>query len=367
MYISKAEAPTHISFLPFIISILKMGLGKTIQSIASMSAFKGDWPLLVISPAVATNNWKAELLKWLKANKNSKKDDGSLVLNDHNIVMLTSGNDDIETHLKSKDKQVFIASYETIYALVNRKQLQGGMFKAVIIDESHNLIKVTGKRAKAISEIVTKAHRRLLLTGTPALSDPNELRSQISLLEANENEIDNSSFITYINGWKNGDDLEKLLKASEFSTLVNRWMTRRLKDDVTNLPPKTREFVLVDTRNQDIQSKTETFLKNSQGKLANILREASESDDDEIANDECKRCPLVHLRHETGMAKVPSVSKELEGFINNKDNEKMKICIFAHHKDVLDALEESGESLTMDSLTKCLKLRFSFSFLNSFL
>lgn len=368
LYISKAEEPTHISFLPFI-SILKMGLGKTIQSIASMSAFKEDWPLLIICPAVATTNWKAELLKWLKENKNSKKDDGTLVLNDHNIVMLTNWNDSIATQIEAKDKEkVFIASYERATKLVGENKLQAGMFKAVIIDESHNLKSGRAKRTQAISKIATEAKRKLLLSGTPALSDPKELRSQISLLEANKNEIGNSSFIKYIDdGSKNEDDLGKLLNASEFGTKLNMLMKRRLKDDVTNLTPKTREFVLVDTGCKDIESRAQSFLKTSKGRLASIMREAAEYDDNEIACNEFEGSPLVDMRLKTGMAKVPRVLEELNGFINNEDNKEMKLCIFARHKAVLNALEASGESLTMDSLTKCLKLRFSDSFLNSFL
>lgn len=342
----------HISLLPFI-SLLKMGLGKTIQSIASMSAFSDDWPLLIICPAVAAPNWKAELLKWLKENKNSKKDDGLLVLNDHNVVMLNNRNDVIE---KSEDKLVFIASYEKATKLVREKKLIAGMFQALIIDESHKLSSKQTLRTKAISQIAAGARRILLLSGTPALSDPKELNPQISLLEANKDndEIGNSSLMTHNdNGGKSADDLDKLLNASQVSTMLNLKMIRRLKCNVTKLPTKTREFVQIDTGCEGIVSSTQTFLRTSKGRLANIMRVAAESDDYEIADTDTEsRSQLVEMRLKTGKAKVPRVLEELNGFINNEHNKGMKLCIFAHHQIVLDMLEAEGESLTMDSFTK---------------
>ena len=43
----------------------EMGLGKTIQSIASMCCYSDEWPLLVFSPSSARYHWEAEFLNWL--------------------------------------------------------------------------------------------------------------------------------------------------------------------------------------------------------------------------------------------------------------------------------------------------------------
>ena len=43
----------------------KMGLGKTLQAIASSYYYKNDWPMLVITPASIKYPWIEELEKWL--------------------------------------------------------------------------------------------------------------------------------------------------------------------------------------------------------------------------------------------------------------------------------------------------------------
>mmetsp|Transcript_3382 Transcript_3382/g.4128 ORF Transcript_3382/g.4128 Transcript_3382/m.4128 type:complete len:93 (-) Transcript_3382:155-433(-) len=42
-----------------------MGLGKTIQSIAAMTCYESEWPILVVCPSSARYNWEQEFLHWL--------------------------------------------------------------------------------------------------------------------------------------------------------------------------------------------------------------------------------------------------------------------------------------------------------------
>ena len=42
-----------------------MGLGKSIQAIASMSVFHDEWPLLVLTPSSARYHWESEFQHWL--------------------------------------------------------------------------------------------------------------------------------------------------------------------------------------------------------------------------------------------------------------------------------------------------------------
>ena len=52
-------------------------------------------------------------------------------------------------------------------------------FKVVILDESHYVKNPSAARTENVVDIVKKAKRRILLTGTPALARPSELYSQI--------------------------------------------------------------------------------------------------------------------------------------------------------------------------------------------
>ena len=54
--------------------------------------------------------------------------------------------------------------------------------KVVILDEAHFIKDYKTARYKSSEKISTKAKRLILLSGTPALSRPIELYSQISLI-----------------------------------------------------------------------------------------------------------------------------------------------------------------------------------------
>jgi len=45
--------------------ILQMGLGKTLQAIATAYYYKAEWPLLIVVPASLKYQWVEELEKWL--------------------------------------------------------------------------------------------------------------------------------------------------------------------------------------------------------------------------------------------------------------------------------------------------------------
>jgi hypothetical protein len=51
----------------------------------------------------------------------------------------------------------------------------------VIVDESHYLKNTKTKRTKAVLPVLQRAKRVVLLSGTPALSRPNELFTQVTL------------------------------------------------------------------------------------------------------------------------------------------------------------------------------------------
>ena len=55
----------------------EMGLGKTVQAIAIASAYKSDWPLLVVCPSSLRSMWAQEILRWL---------DGLVSVEDVNVL-----------------------------------------------------------------------------------------------------------------------------------------------------------------------------------------------------------------------------------------------------------------------------------------
>ena len=219
----------------------EMGLGKTVQAIAAMSAYsREDWPLLVLCPSTARYHWEVEFRHWLgvgsmermaadaavatevgeggvdwAVNDDDGRDDrgggagdvdptfpggvtslpgrpsiemdvatmkdGSITfLERGNINVLTSGRDSI---LKSDGStRVVICSIGLIVNLVMSGRIRPGMFRAIVVDESHLLKSNNAKRTKVVLPLLSSARRCLLLSGTPAFAKPSELWPQLSVL-----------------------------------------------------------------------------------------------------------------------------------------------------------------------------------------
>lgn len=82
----------------------------------------------------------------------------------------------------SMDGLINIVSYDIAASSKLAPKLAAKKFNIIIIDESHMLKNNRTKRSKAIIPMCRIAKRVLLLTGTPALSRPKELYTQIQIL-----------------------------------------------------------------------------------------------------------------------------------------------------------------------------------------
>lgn len=145
------------------------GLGKTIQSISVAAVYRQEWPFLVISPSSARYHWENEIL----ASFNSE-DERNWIERGQVQVML-SGSQPIR-----KDIKALIISYDLVDR-IHEKLTQVG-FQVVIADECHMLRNQNTKRSKATLPILRAASRAILLSGTPALSRPKELWSQLNVI-----------------------------------------------------------------------------------------------------------------------------------------------------------------------------------------
>jgi len=146
-----------------------MGLGKTIQSIASMSVYHDEWPLLILTPSSARYHWAAEFMNWLgsESSVNDKKDtsdkpdystsdDGEKsdsyeeehdtiiepkkpmrLLKESEIHVMIAGKEKV---FPTSDTRIVICSYGLATSLVESGKLHKGLFKCAIVDERLVLI-----------------------------------------------------------------------------------------------------------------------------------------------------------------------------------------------------------------------------------
>lgn len=248
----------------------EMGLGKTIQAIAVACVYKAEWPLLVMCPSSARYHWEAELLKWLDRDV-LKKEEIQVVKAGRERLHETSKVVILSYSLALRLKEVLRAPVRSAGVAVGHRQQ--ARFRVVVADECHYLKNAGAQRTKELLPLLAEATRAILLSGTPALSRPRELWTQLNVLNGRA-WSDMSSFIRrYCTGgrgrktsgpgkkWQgrgqgaaNLRELHEMLKA----TVMVR---RRKKDILTGLPPKRRTFHKLTVPEQAIRGKLEGTLE----------------------------------------------------------------------------------------------------------
>ena len=207
----------------------EMGLGKTLQALTVAYYYRDQWPLLIICPSSLRFNWSKEIESWLLP-----------LVQPHEINIIMQGK-------KEFDKLVNIVSYDLALKMVDK--ISNKKFKVVIADECHYLKNVQAQRTSAILPVLKSSPHAIMITGTPALSRPSELYTQLSALL--EPKCDWLTRMEYIYRYCDAQDTVHTIvdKGSsnlrELNFLLSRTiMIRRQKSSVLNeLPPKYRSWL----------------------------------------------------------------------------------------------------------------------------
>ncbi|KAH9492456.1 SWI/SNF- matrix-associated actin-dependent regulator of chromatin sub A-like protein 1 [Bulinus truncatus] len=276
-----------------------MGLGKTLQALCIAAYYKSEWPLLVVSPSSVRFDWSQQIKKWLP----------SVV--DINVV--ETGKDSAVSGL------VNIISYDLLSK--KDKELKKQSFKVIIMDESHFLKSPKAVRTKSALPLLKTANRVILLSGTPALSRPSELFSQIIAVCPNVFNFHDYG-VRYCNakqmpwGWdysgsSNMQELQLFLE--------KKIMIRRMKKDVlSQLPSKTRHLVFLNIKKCKSLSNVSKIMSNNHLKSQD------------------RREMLLQYFHETCRVKLDSVRQYILDLIESDK----KFLIYAHHTEMMDSIEE---------------------------
>ncbi|XP_063700363.1 SWI/SNF-related matrix-associated actin-dependent regulator of chromatin subfamily A-like protein 1 [Culicoides brevitarsis] len=283
----------------------EMGLGKTYQAIALADFYNNDWPLLVCTTAAMRETWASKIRELLPK------------VNPQRIICVTSGNDP-----ELESARVVITSYSLMESLVSI--LMQKKFGVIIMDESHTVKNNKAKRTNVAEDLCKNAKRVILLSGTPALSRPKELFSQINMLAPGF-----ASFKDYSTrycaghqtrfGWNadgstNLEELNLLLK--------KKFMIRRTKDDCLNdLKEKNRESVILDASLIKSEDKAIT-------EIAGKFQNSKGRDREEL---------LIQYYSKTAEIKTRAVCAYLKNLLKEP---MLKFIVFAHHKVMLDAIAD---------------------------
>ncbi|KAI1237283.1 hypothetical protein IHE44_0014545 [Lamprotornis superbus] len=308
-----------------------MGLGKTIQAICIAAYYQQEWPLLVVTPSSAFHRWLPSLSP------------GST-----NVIV--SGKDNLTGSL------INIISFDLLSRM--DKQLKS-TFQVVIVDESHFLKNTKTARCQAAMPLLKAAKRVILLSGTPAMSRPAELYTQIAAVQPSFFPQFHSFGLRYCDARKMpwGWDYSGSSNLTELKILLEESiMIRRLKSDVlSQLPAKQRKMVVVAP--EGISAKTKAALAAEAKKMAKGYESRQQE----------KEALLIFFSR-TAEAKIRSVIEYVLELLESGNN---KFLVFAHHKIMLDAVvaelkKKHVEHIRIDGSTSsaerqslCQKFQFS--------
>ncbi|MFH4975848.1 hypothetical protein AB6A40_002557 [Gnathostoma spinigerum] len=287
----------------------EMGLGKSIQALGIARYFKVDWPLLIVCPSSVKFAWRNEIQRFLPAVAN--------------IIVIEKGSEILPVERSSKT--AVIMSYDLM--VTKRAELLEYVFHIIIFDESHLIKDCQAQRTKVATEIARKAQRTILLSGTPALSRPAELYSQIRIVDPKIFPNFRDFAIRYCDGRQGRFAFEAkgCTNSDELGwILTNSVMIRRLKKDVLHdIPIKKQEVIFL----------TDSAISANISSLRNAKNAYAAAKDSET-----RHACLVEWYAETGFAKAQSVAKHILDSFFYEGAPKRKLLVFAHHQVMLDSL-----------------------------
>ncbi|XP_039499895.1 SWI/SNF-related matrix-associated actin-dependent regulator of chromatin subfamily A-like protein 1 [Drosophila santomea] len=284
----------------------EMGLGKTYQALAVADYFKDDWPLLVCTTASTRDSWAKHIMDLLPR------------VPIHYVQVLNNNQQYVG------EAKVLITSYNMMER--HEDKLMQRKYGFIIFDESHTLKNSKAKCTTTAKRLTDQAKRVVLLSGTPALSRPLELFSQLQMVDSKfMNFMEFTS--RYCDGKQStfGWDASGQSNLEELKVILNlKYMLRRTKMEVLpQLAEKNRETVVLDPAlvwtNDETKDTLDAFNKELKTSKGRAMEE-------------------ILLRFYARTAEVKS--RAVCAYIKTLVKEKKKFIIFAHHRVMMDAISD---------------------------
>lgn len=308
------------------------GLGKTLQSIGIVDT-AGAYPCLVICPSSLKINWQREFEKFT---------DKSAIVLDNNVrttwgYLLTMG-----VH------QVAIVNYESlrkffVWDIKGGKQFrlkdvvfnpQIKAFKSIIIDESHRVKDPSAQQTIFTKGLSVGKDWCILLSGTPVVNRPEDLITQLSIMNRLGEFGGRAKFIAdYCTDPKDKTATPAVPLSVLSKQLYDTCMIRREKAKVLpQLPDKTRVDLYVEINNTN-----EYYL--AANDLAAYLQEYTECTDSEIRR-KMRMEALVKFMTLRSLATKGKIAQAVD-FIRTFLDSGKKLIVFCSLHEIVDELQKA--------------------------
>ena len=352
----------------------EMGLGKTVQSLGVVNLDESIKDVIIFCPVSLKINWKKEAERWLV-----HKHKIAIVSDVGDVLMRDSRSDPNTVH-------IMIIGFQSIVGSGKRaKTLREYLFHIpsydlIIVDEAHRLKNPESQTSQYIAGyqeydktkkeniehkgISSAAKRKIYLTGTPIKNRPIEIFQLVHSLDPDnypswlhfaERYAAACLETIYVPGGRGATKQVLNVKgASHVEELNNKLrstvMIARFKEDVlTELPPKTRQLIELEPDDEVKELiRQEKAAGGIAKKIDDIINQAKAdgsdkayaSAADKLEQFKAKFEELSKIRASLGQLKIPYVVEHVKDLIDSMTEGQEKIIIFAHHRNVVEKLEE---------------------------
>ena len=351
----------------------EMGLGKTVEALAYLAGRRDAYPVAVVAPLVAVTHWQREIERFLRVDGPC----GGGRIDDHSAGKGAGGRDNVArtpvieviragrkawTGPPPRRADFYLINYDLVTKWAYALAKVG--IRTIIFDECQALRHTTSKRYGTCRKLALShtVKHRIALSGTPIFNRRSELHNISEVIRPG---VLGSAF-EFTRRWpavgaaswggagdeedeKEMADRAEQQKSDLAVMLRRRFMLRRLKDDVIDLPAKTRLHQEIDIDGGYYTQEVGRLLSHISAECERIKASVAGGDggSDSGGLADRKKAGLLELhnrlmqmrlaeRQIAGVSKAGSVSKYVGSLLSDYTDDKF--VVFCHHKSVREIL-----------------------------